>query len=110
MEIRVRIPAPAPKKMIMINRILIVMLALMVAGSIYFSLKMNARLDQSFKDAETRVGQVSWACDSLASANDSLTAIVWEDKLTIGRYEYMIGLLREKLDSNKVDKILENVE
>ena len=81
-----------------------------LVGTIYLSVKMNRRLDESFKDAETMVSQTSWTCDSLAKANDSLTSIVQEDRITIGRYEYMIELVRQNMDSNKVDKILQNVE
>jgi hypothetical protein len=94
----------------MINRLLVAMLMFFLVGTIYLSVKMNRRLDESFKDAETMVSQTSWTCDSLAKANDSLTSIVQEDRITIGRYEYMIELVRQNMDSNKVDKILQNVE
>lgn len=92
------------------NRILTIALLTFIGGSIYFSFKMNEKLDESFKDAETRVKQVSSAYDSLANANDSLMAKTQEDQITIGRYEYMIDLIRHNMDSNKVDKIIRNVE
>lgn len=81
-----------------------------VVGSIYFSVKMNKRLDETFKEAQDKVNQASIECDSIARTNDSLTSVIQEDRIAIGRYEYMIELIRENLDSNKVDKILENVE
>ena len=81
-----------------------------IAGSIYFSFKMNERLDESFKEAQEKISQASSACDSLADANDSLMAKTQEDQITIGRYEYMIDLIRQNMDSNKVDKILRNIE
>lgn len=92
------------------DRIIIFILISCVAGTIYLSLRLNSKLKEATLQVEDGIVEMSTKCDSLQRSVDSLMLRNQEDMIAIGRYEYMIELVREKMDSNKVDEILRNVE
>lgn len=94
----------------MIKNLLIVIVLGCVISTIYISIKLNNQLKEAFKESENKILISSYRCDSLVHANDSLISVIQENQIEIGRYEYMIDLLRQNLDSNKVDKIIKNIE
>jgi hypothetical protein len=92
------------------DRIITFILISCVVGTVYMSLRLNNKLMEATLQVEDRVVEVSTKCDSLQRSVDSLMLQTQEDRIAVGRYEYMIELIREKMDSNKVDEILRNVE